>query len=111
MSLSMAPLFIRGEKSDYIRDSDMELIREYFPSANLETVAGAGHWVHYEAPKPFIEKVFTSQSLIFARCSNFNTAHLLNGFDQRMISLKPQTLTLKTLIKLMNQGGSHQGNT
>ena len=50
-------LFIRGEKSDYIRDSDMELIREYFPSANLETVAGAGHWVHYEAPKPFIEKV------------------------------------------------------
>jgi|MDSW01.2.fsa_nt_gb esterase len=50
-------LFIRGAKSDYIQDADMELIREYFPTASLETVAGAGHWVHYEAPKPFVQAV------------------------------------------------------
>ena len=50
-------LFIRGGKSDYIQDADMELIREYFPAADLETIEGAGHWVHYEAPKPFVQAV------------------------------------------------------
>lgn len=50
-------LFIRGSKSDYIRNEDMPLIREHFPAASLETVEGAGHWVHYEAPKPFVQLV------------------------------------------------------
>lgn len=50
-------LFIRGEKSDYIRDEDLVTIRTHFPSANLVTIPGAGHWVHYEAPKPFAAEV------------------------------------------------------
>ena len=50
-------LFVRGEKSDYIRDEDLETIRTHFPSATLVTIPGAGHWVHYEAPKPFAAEV------------------------------------------------------
>ena len=50
-------LFIRGEKSDYIRDEDMLLIRETFPRANLQTIAEAGHWVHADAPARFAEVV------------------------------------------------------
>lgn len=46
-------LFIRGEKSDYIQDEDMTLIRQLFPRAELQTVAGAGHWVHADAPAEF----------------------------------------------------------
>ena len=50
-------LILRGEKSDYLRDEDMLLIREMFPRANLETIAGAGHWVHADAPARFAEVV------------------------------------------------------
>jgi pimeloyl-ACP methyl ester carboxylesterase len=50
-------LFIRGEASGYIRDEDLDLIQEHFPTATLATIAGAGHWVHYEAPKPFVAEV------------------------------------------------------
>lgn len=43
-------LFIRGERSDYIQDEDLEEIQRLFPHARVETVAGAGHWVHADAP-------------------------------------------------------------
>lgn len=50
-------LFIRGEKSDYIQDEDMNLIQDIFPRSMLETIEGAGHWVHAEKPKEFFEYV------------------------------------------------------
>ena len=43
-------LFVRGGKSDYIQDSDMEKIYRHFPAAELETIPHASHWVHAEAP-------------------------------------------------------------
>lgn len=43
-------LFIRGGKSDYILDNDESNIKKYFPTAEIKTVEGAGHWVHAEAP-------------------------------------------------------------
>lgn len=46
-------LFIRGEKSDYITDEHWDNIKTLFPSAEIVTVAGAGHWVHAEAPQEF----------------------------------------------------------
>jgi pimeloyl-ACP methyl ester carboxylesterase len=46
-------LFVRGGKSDYIRDADAPLIQQMFPHAKLETIATAGHWVHAEAPEEF----------------------------------------------------------
>jgi esterase len=48
-------LFVRGGKSDYIREPDVTLIRKMFPQAKLETIATAGHWVHAEAPEEFIQ--------------------------------------------------------
>jgi pimeloyl-ACP methyl ester carboxylesterase len=50
-------LFIRGEKSDYICDEDIQAIKALFPSAQIETIAGAGHWVHAEAPQEFSRAV------------------------------------------------------
>ena len=47
-------LFIRGEKSDYIKDEDWEDILKIFPNAELETIANAGHWVQAEQPKAFV---------------------------------------------------------
>jgi len=50
-------LFIRGEASTYILDKDLDLIRDIFPNNVLETILGAGHWVHAEKPKEFYECV------------------------------------------------------
>ncbi|MBI3501672.1 MAG: alpha/beta fold hydrolase [Bacteroidetes bacterium] len=55
-------LFIRGEKSNYILDSDIPQIKKYFPSSvpiaiGIKTIAGAGHWVHADKPKEFAEAV------------------------------------------------------
>lgn len=46
-------LFVRGDRSDYIRDEDMETIRAFFPRAELETVPDAGHWIHADRPAAF----------------------------------------------------------
>jgi esterase len=48
-------LFIRGEKSNYISDADEAIIKKHFPNSEIKTVAGAGHWVHAENPKGFME--------------------------------------------------------
>lgn len=50
-------LIIKGEKSDYIKDSDEEGIKKLFPHAVTEEVTGAGHWVHAEAPEAMVDLV------------------------------------------------------
>ena len=50
-------LFIRGSRSNYIQDEDFETILEWFPHAKIETVKGAGHWVHAEAPDALLKLV------------------------------------------------------
>ena len=52
-------LFIRGGKSSYIQDDDLPCIESLFPNTSLVTIEEAGHWVHYEAPKPFSEALRT----------------------------------------------------
>jgi len=52
-------LFIRGGHSDYIVDGDMILINSIFPKAKLETIAGAGHWLHAEKPQEFYKIVMS----------------------------------------------------
>lgn len=47
-------LFIAGARSDYIRAEDRAAIISRFPSARIATIAGAGHWVHAEAPDEFV---------------------------------------------------------
>jgi esterase len=50
-------LFIRGDRSDYIRDADAPDIRRRFPRAEIRTIRDAGHWVHADAPGAFLEVV------------------------------------------------------
>lgn len=50
-------LFIRGAESSYVRDEDLPGIKALFPQAHIETVVGAGHWVHAEQPDALTEAV------------------------------------------------------
>lgn len=50
-------LFVKGGLSDYVQTSYHTRIKQLFPTAEIETIAGAGHWVHAEAPRPFLESV------------------------------------------------------
>lgn len=44
-------LFIRGSRSKHvILPDDEPLIKKMFPNSTIETVEGAGHWVHAEKP-------------------------------------------------------------
>jgi esterase len=56
-SFEKPALFIRGERSDYIRDEDVPAIEKLFPRVEHHTIAGAGHWAHADAPEAFLRKV------------------------------------------------------
>ncbi len=48
-------LFIAGGLSNYVGSSDLEKIRESFPAARFVEVPGAGHWLHAEKPREFLD--------------------------------------------------------
>lgn len=52
-------LFIKGEKSDYIKAEYALQIAEKFPNYDLTEIEGAGHWVHAEAKEDFSQEVLT----------------------------------------------------
>lgn len=52
-------LFIRGELSDYVLDTDLPELENQFPDSQFVTIANAGHWVHAEAPDAFMDSVLS----------------------------------------------------
>jgi pimeloyl-ACP methyl ester carboxylesterase len=50
-------LFIAGGRSEYLRPEHRDRIERLFPVATIEIIPNAGHWVHAEAPGPFLEVV------------------------------------------------------
>jgi esterase len=50
-------LFIRGRNSDYIKDDEIDNIKQYFPNMHLETIENAGHWIHADQPKQLFDLV------------------------------------------------------
>ena len=50
-------LFIRGEKSNYILDSDIPLIHKIFPFAEVVSIPDAGHWLHVEKGEVLIREI------------------------------------------------------
>lgn len=52
-SLNIPALFIRGERSPYISDQDVDDISSKFINVTFKTIAGAGHWLHAEKPQEF----------------------------------------------------------
>ena len=47
--------FLRGGKSNYIRDEDFAAIRAHFPEADVVTLPDSGHNPHFEARAGFVE--------------------------------------------------------
>lgn len=50
-------LFLGGANSEYIREEDKNDIKRLFPSAQIEMIPNAGHWVHAEQPDAFLKAV------------------------------------------------------
>jgi esterase len=50
-------LFIRGSMSKTITENTLAEIRGYFPRALIETIDGAGHWIHADAVEEFVQSV------------------------------------------------------
>ena len=48
-------LFLSGSNSDYVRSEHRTTIRSYFPYAQFAKLNGAGHWLHAEKPREFIQ--------------------------------------------------------
>jgi esterase len=48
-------LFLKGDKSNYIQDSDLYDIEAHFPHYELKEISNSGHWVHAENPKEFFD--------------------------------------------------------
>lgn len=50
-------LFVRGERSGYILESDLPAIHKTFPGVTVTTISGASHWVHDDNPGAFYQVV------------------------------------------------------
>ena len=48
-------LFVIGGKSRYVRPEHRATIAAHFPRARFVTLKDAGHWVHADVPKLFVE--------------------------------------------------------
>ncbi|KAG0286394.1 hypothetical protein BGZ98_005116, partial [Dissophora globulifera] len=49
-------LFIKGNRSGYVKDKEEKLIKEFFPHARIEGL-DTGHWVHAQKPEEFLQLV------------------------------------------------------
>ena len=56
-------LFIVGQSSSYIKETDIKLIESHFPDFEIVEIPNSGHWVHAENPDQFFDKV--SRFLIY----------------------------------------------
>jgi pimeloyl-ACP methyl ester carboxylesterase len=56
-TFSKETLFLRGDRSEYIGETDEALIYRHFSNSRIETISNAGHWLHAENPKDFYDAV------------------------------------------------------
>ena len=47
-------LFLRGDRSNYIKDDDFGVIQSHFPNSEIKDIKNSGHWGHAENPKDFL---------------------------------------------------------
>lgn len=50
-------LMLHGGASDYVSPSHHEAILRRFPAAEFQALAGAGHWLHADQPRVFLDSV------------------------------------------------------
>lgn len=53
--ISLPALFVKGEKSAYIKKEDEDKIKNRFTHAEIIEIEGAGHWIHAEKPAELLE--------------------------------------------------------
>ena len=58
-SCRIPSLFLGGADSNYVRSIHNEAIYKYFPAAEIKMLENAGHWLHTDKPKDFLESVTT----------------------------------------------------
>ncbi len=63
-SSTIPTLFIRGENSNYIIDSDLKLIKLYFPNSDVKTIKNSGHWIHVDSPNKFYSLVLRTLNIL-----------------------------------------------
>lgn len=56
-SITFPVLFIKGEKSDYLKSTDLELIKTFFLNIEMVSISDAGHWIHAEQPEQFLKTI------------------------------------------------------
>lgn len=49
-------LFLRGDRSNYIKDEDIAGIKMHFPQAEIKDIVNSGHWLHAENPADFLKE-------------------------------------------------------
>lgn len=50
-------LFLKGENSGYISNTDLQLIEAHFPNSKMVIIKNSGHWLHAENQTQFYEEV------------------------------------------------------
>ena len=56
ISINTIPtLFIRGLRSNYVSDSELERIEDFYMNLETADIEDAGHWLHAEQPDEFFE--------------------------------------------------------
>ncbi|HIP37048.1 MAG TPA: alpha/beta fold hydrolase [Crocinitomix sp.] len=56
-TIEVPTLFVRGELSNYILESDFDEIYNKFPNSKIVTIKNAGHWVHAEQQEIFYQTI------------------------------------------------------
>jgi pimeloyl-ACP methyl ester carboxylesterase len=56
-AINKPTLFIRGARSDYIGEAEIEVINQHFTQPIIATIEDAGHWLHAEKPELFVRRV------------------------------------------------------
>jgi esterase len=56
-SFYLPSLFLGGTESNYLHNIDNTVIYDYFPTAKINMIRGAGHWPHTEKPNEFLKYI------------------------------------------------------
>lgn len=55
--IKIPTLFIKGDQSNYILETDFDYIKAHFLNVQIQIIKNAGHWVHAENPADFNQTV------------------------------------------------------
>ena len=51
--------FFKGSRSEYIMESDQDLIHKLFPKSKFIKIQNAGHWLHADNPNDFLSELLS----------------------------------------------------